>query len=123
MKKQTISSLTKKISSGWHHFNIRQRIHRDFEPFPHPKKLIRFIDKAIFFVGIAGPIMTLPQLNKIWIERNATGVSLVSWTAYALISLCWLTYGIVHDVKPIIVTYAAWFLIESTIVIGIIKFG
>ena len=113
----------KKQSSALHHYHIRKRIHKNFEPFPHPKRLIRFIDKAIFFVGIAGPIMTLPQLSKIWIERNATGVSLASWSAYALISLCWLTYGIVHNVKPIIVTYAAWFLIETCIVIGVIRFG
>lgn len=81
------------------------------------------MDKAIFFVGIAGPIMTIPQFTKIWIEKNAAGVSLTSWSAYAIISLCWLTYGIVHNEKPIIVTYASWFIIETCIVIGIIRFG
>lgn len=31
--------------------------HKDFK---------KFMDKAIYFVGISGPVMTIPQVYKIW---------------------------------------------------------
>jgi len=57
---------------GLHHYHKRKR-----EKFPVSHKWKRFMDKAIYGVGIFGPLMTLPQIGKIWIEKNASGVSLL----------------------------------------------
>jgi len=37
------------------------------EPYPHPNKWKRLMDKLIYFAGVLGPIMTIPQLSKIWV--------------------------------------------------------
>lgn len=67
--------------------------------------------------------MTIPQLTKIWVEKNASGVSAVSWGAYLVTAIFWLLYGILHKEKPIIFTYSAWIVLEILIVIGTITYG
>ena len=105
---------------GLHHFHRRKRIHKKHEPYPHPDKWKNFMDKAIYLVGIFGPIMTIPQVMKIWFERDISGVSAVSWASYLFIAIFWLTYGIMHKEKPIIIVYTGWIVMELLIVIGIL---
>ena len=107
-------------TDGLHHFHTRKRIHQDHEPYPHPHKWKKLMDKAIYVVGIFGPIMTIPQIYKIWFQQNASGVSAISWSAYLLASVFWLMYGIMHKEKPIIFTYSIWILLDIFVVIGAI---
>jgi uncharacterized protein with PQ loop repeat len=78
----------------------------------------RFLNKAIYVVGLSSPIMTLPQLYNIWIDQNATGVSSVTWGWYIIVSTFWIFYGIAHKEKPIIVISIAWVVVEALVVIG-----
>ncbi len=110
-------------SKGLHHFHQRKRVHQKKESYPPPNKWKRFLDKSIYIVGIAGPLMTLPQLFKIWIEKNAAGVSAASWIAYLVCAIFWVIYGVAHKEKPIIFTYATWIFLEILIVIGVFLYG
>ena len=110
-------------SHGLHHFHRRKRIHQKHEKYPHPNKWKGIMDKLIFVVGVAGPIVTLPQILKIWIEQNATGVSVVSWIAYLILATFWLIYGIMHKEKPIIVAYTGWIIAELLVIIGTFIYG
>lgn len=103
---------------GLHHFQLRKRIHEGLEAYPHPDKFKRVIDKLIFFVGLVGPIMTIPQVTNIWIDKNAAGVSLITWSTYVVTSIFWLMYGISHKEKPIIVTYTAWLFLDASVAVG-----
>jgi len=78
------------------------------------------MDQAIYLVGLLGPILTLPQVMIIWVQQNASGVSLVSWIAYLVTACFWLTYGIMHKEKPIIFTNSIWIMLDILIIIGII---
>jgi uncharacterized protein with PQ loop repeat len=104
---------------GWHHFHKRKRIHEKHEPYPHPDKLKNMMDKMIYVVGIMGPIMAIPQLFMIWVEKNTLGVSPITWSAFLVIGIFWLSYGVVHKAKPIITTYIGWIIMDTLIVIGI----
>lgn len=110
-------------SQGLHHFHKRKRIYVKHEPYPHPDKWKRVMDKLIYIVGIFGPIMTIPQLTIIWIEKNAGGVSLISWSSYLVIAVFWITYGIMHKEKPIIFANCLWILLEIFIIIGVLLYG
>ena len=81
------------------------------------------MDEAIYAVGVFSPIMTVPQLIKIWFDRNASGISVVSWSAYLFESLFWLAYGILHAEHPIIFTSVVWIVLEILIIIGTVIFG
>ena len=103
---------------GLHHFHRRKRIYINHEPYPHPDKWKRLMDKLIYFVALVGPIMTLPQVIKIWIEKNAAGISIITWFAYAVTSVFWIIYGLMHKEKPIIFTSVLLLLLNIIIVIG-----
>ena len=104
---------------GLYHFHKRKRIHQGYESHHHPEISKRLIDKLIYVVAVLGPIMTIPQLIKIWVDKNAAGVSVLSWSSYLVIAIFWLIYGIVHKEKPLIITYTLWIILEAFIVIGV----
>ncbi|MBN2330617.1 MAG: hypothetical protein JXC85_02280 [Candidatus Aenigmarchaeota archaeon] len=104
---------------GLHHFHKRKRIYQYHEPYPHPNKLKNAMDKLIYVVGIAGPVMAIPQLLKIWVEKNVSGVSGITWFAFLIIAIFWMMYGILHREKPIILTYAAWLIMDILIITGL----
>ena len=110
-------------SHGLHHFHKRKRIHQKLEPYPHPHKWKRFMDNAVYAVGVFGPVMTLPQVATVWLEKNASGLSLISWIAYLLTAVFWFIYGIMHKEKPIIFTYGIWIVLDLLIVIGVLMYG
>lgn len=110
-------------SGAFHHYHIRKRIHLKHEPFPHPDKAKRLFDKFIYAVVILGPIMNLPQLLRIWLQKNASGVSLVSWASFSVFSLIWLCYGIIHKEKPIIFMNFALMIMQALIAVGVILYG
>ena len=102
--------------------NSKQK-YKEYEPYPHPEKWKRKLDKSIYTVSVIGLAMTIPQITKIWIEHNASGVSLIAWSTYVFTAFVWLMYGIAHKEKPIILTNIAWIFVNVIIVIGIIMYG
>lgn len=105
-----------------HHYHRRKRIHEKHEPYPHPNKLKNMVDKLIYVVGIGGIIMMLPQLYKIWIEKNASGISVISFTGFVVANIFWLLYGILHREQPIIILYTLWIILNSLVVVGTILY-
>ncbi len=83
----------------------------------------KLIDNLIYIAGILSPIITIPQLTTIWIQKNAAGVSIISWTSYLLVAFFWLIYGVIHKYKPLIFTYAIWIVLDALIVIGTFLYG
>ena len=108
---------------GLHHFHRRKRIYLNHEPYPHPNKWKRLMDKLIYVVGIIGPIMTIPQVTKIWIEKNAGGISLIVWITYTITSAIWTVYGVMHKEKLIIFSSSMLFIMNLLIVIGALIYG
>ncbi len=108
---------------GMHHLSLRKRVHQKREKYPSEKKKIRVLDKLIYVVGILGPVMSIPQIIKIFYLKNADGVSLITYAILTIFSFVWLYYGIVHKEKPIIANSGLWVIAEVLILIGIILYG
>jgi uncharacterized protein with PQ loop repeat len=108
---------------GMHHFQKRKRIYQEHEPYPHPNKWKRTVDTLIYPIVMFGPVMTIPQLWNIWIDKNAAGVSAISWGAYMVTSTFWLIYGIMHKEKPIIFSSCLWIILQALIVLGTLMYG
>ncbi len=102
---------------GTHHFQIRKRLDKNLKKDSF-NKWENFFDGFIYFIAVFGPIMTLPQIYKIWIEQNAIGVSAITWSAYIVSSAFWFIYGVAHKDKPIIFTQIIWIVLDIIIVIG-----
>ncbi|MBU1019461.1 hypothetical protein KJ764_05845 [Patescibacteria group bacterium] len=110
-------------SIGKHHQHTRERIYRKFEQYPHPNKWKNLLDRVILLIGILGPIITMPQLLKIWISQDAGGLSLMTWTTWIFIDSIWILYGFVHKVVPIILSHSAYMLVQTGVVIGILLYS
>lgn len=75
-------------------------------------------DKFIYLVAILGPLVNLPQLFKVWIEKDSSGVSVISWFGFSLISIFWLIYGFIHKDKHIIIMNVLLVVLQIIIAIG-----
>ncbi len=84
------------------------------------KKLVSFIDRCIYALGGFGVVVVIPQLVQIWIHHNVQGVSLVTWLGFAVGTLFWLAYGILHQERPIITANLAALIANLLIVVGLL---
>mgnify|MGYP002826002931 CR=1 FL=1 len=106
-----------------HHIHRRKRLHQKLEKYPHKNKWINFLDKLLLIVAIIGPLMTLPQIFKIYYLKSAAGVSILTWSLYSVFNVPWLIYGIVHREKPIIIAYSGWIITNLIVIIGTLLYG
>ncbi|MFC2143606.1 hypothetical protein ACFLQN_04375 [Candidatus Aenigmatarchaeota archaeon] len=108
---------------GRYHLEKRKRMRLKREKYPHPNKWKNLVDKLVYVAGVISLIMTLPQVTIIWINQDVSGVSILSWLSYLFVGIVWLTYGILHKEKSIIVTYALWIVMEVFIIVGIVLYS
>jgi uncharacterized protein with PQ loop repeat len=106
-----------------HHVHKRKRAHQKMEPYPHPDKWKRAFDNLVLAVAFLGVVMTVPQAAKIWLEKDASGVSLISWVTYLLGAVFWTLYGFVHREKTIITIYALLSVVNAIVVVGTVLYG
>jgi uncharacterized protein with PQ loop repeat len=103
-----------------HHIHRRKRGAKNLEPYPSRNRRIWLLDKAAVAAGILGPLMTLPQIWQIFYFHNAAGVSVLSWTAFGLLDIPFILYGLVHKDKLILTTYILWCTANLTVAVGAI---
>jgi uncharacterized protein with PQ loop repeat len=112
-----------RMGGGIHHLHKRIRVHEQLQEFPHPNKWINRLDKLLLVIAAIGPIMNIPQAIQIFATKNASGLSLLSYASFTFFDIFWLTYGIVHKEKPIILAYTLWLVTNIVVVSGIIIYG
>lgn len=86
------------------------------------KATTSLIDILVYIAIIVSPALTLPQVYSIWVEGQK-GVSLISWEAYLIAAIIWLLYGLKHQDKPIIVVQTIWIILDTMIIIGVMRLG
>ena len=103
--------------------NHQYIIHEKHEKCSHSDKLRKIVDKIILAIAIVGPISHIPQLIKIWYYKNATGVSVISWSAFSIMSFFWLIYGILHKDRPIVIMFSILTVVQAMVAIGAVLYG
>jgi len=81
------------------------------------------IDHMMVGVAFISPLTALPQVYEIFVNQQASGVSLVSWIMYLCLGLISLSYGLVHKLRPIIITQLLWSIMDILIIVGIVMYG
>ncbi|MFH1403520.1 MAG: SemiSWEET family transporter [Candidatus Altiarchaeota archaeon] len=82
------------------------------------EKLLHSFERIIIYLAVVSPLANIPQLLRIWVGKNASGVSALSWTLFALLSLIWLAYGILKKDRPIAVMFLLLVILQSSIALG-----
>lgn len=88
----------------------------------YSKKTVALIDSLMGVVAVIHPLTATPQVYEIYSTQNVTGVSLLTWFGFMLLGFVFLAYGIVHNLKPIILTQTLWFAVDFAIVIGVLLY-
>ena len=81
------------------------------------------IDELIYIVAFIGPLMTIPQVTTIWLERKVEGISIITWSSYGVLAIFWISYGLIHKERPIILANFLFLFVNTTIVIGVLIFN
>ena len=82
----------------------------------------RIIDRLVLFIAFLAPLVEIPQLIKIYMDKSAADVSLITWGLFVVFGFPWLVYGMIHKEKPVVILYSLWIIIDSIIVIGILMY-
>ena len=85
--------------------------------------MVRMLDGLVLAVGIIAPLMTIPQILKIYVLHSASGVSVLTWGAYAFFDIPWIIYGLVHHSRPITTTYILWCIMNLMVACGSVAYG
>ncbi|MCA9342591.1 hypothetical protein KC950_01080 [Candidatus Saccharibacteria bacterium] len=88
-----------------------------------PKNKETWIDKAVLIAAIGYPLMTIPQIIKIYESQSAEDLSLLSFGFYMLFEFLFFIYGLKHKLPPIIITGLLWFAMYILVIIGILLYG
>ncbi len=107
------------MNLGHRHQSLRRRVLQPKNLKSTP--LIKSVDSLVYIVSILSLLFTLDQVRIVWIENNASGVSLLSWIFYAISSLVWLFYGILHKEKIVTITNLLWVVFSLFVVVGILS--
>ena len=76
-------------------------------------------DDSMYLIALVTPILTIPQLLLVWMQRETAGVSLITWGSYAAMSGVWLIYGILHKQKQLVLSQVLLFVLGFGVVLGV----
>jgi uncharacterized protein with PQ loop repeat len=76
----------------------------------------------MYVVAFAAPFFTVPQFVEIWTTKNTSGLSLVTWAAYTVVSFLWLLYWKEHEEKWILISQSLIVLLNAGILAGILLY-
>jgi len=83
------------------------------------KKELVVFDHLITFASFVYPLMALPQVIEVY-SGDVEGVSAVSWVGFLLFSIMFFIYGMIHKIKPMIISNAIWILTDGMVVVGLL---
>lgn len=86
------------------------------------KKKTKVVDHCMMGASIVHPLTAMPQVYQIYATQNASGVSLLTWVGFMLLGIIFLAYGILHKIRPMIVSQILWFTVDFLIVLGILLY-
>ncbi len=81
------------------------------------------LEKVLPLLSVFTMLMTVPQVWTIWVDGDASGVSLLSWGAYLLSACLWFVYGLRKGDKMIYVACIGWVLLDAAVVAGVLLRG
>ncbi len=64
----------------------------------------------------------IPQALTIWSNKSAANVSLITWIFFMLADIAWISYGVRNKIRPLIFGHSFYFVVESTVVLGILLY-
>lgn len=81
------------------------------------------MNRILGAMSIVTMLMTIPQIVTIWIDHQAAGVSVLSWSAYLVAAVLWFFHGLQQRDKNIYWPCVGWIVLDSAIIVGVLVYG
>lgn len=107
---------------GFHHLRARARLSGGLEPFPSQDARKRFLDYLMYGVGIFAPLALLPQIHQLYGTRDASGLSVVTWSLICCVNALWALYGLAHKDTQLFMANVLMMLFNLAILTGILLY-
>lgn len=78
------------------------------------------LERVLNVFSIGTMLLTIPQVVTVWFSHNASGVSLVSWSAYLASAVLWFVHGVKKRDASIWVACIGWIVLDAAVVVGIV---
>ena len=82
------------------------------------KRQLNAFDKIAVIAAFAYPLTGVPQVISV-LQGQTSGISLPSWYGFIIFAVFFLVYGVVHRIKPMVITNALWLLVDGLVVAGV----
>ena|SRR5689334_6345518 len=79
--------------------------------------------RLLGFMSAVTMAMTIPQVWVIWVNHEAAGVSLLSWSAYFLSALLWFGHGLREHDRNIYLACIGWLVLDAAVIAGVLMYG
>lgn len=79
-----------------------------------------WLEKVLPALSLFTMAMTVPQVWAVWVEKNTSGVSLLSWGAYLVSALLWFFHGLRKRDPTIWVACIGWIALDAAVVVGVL---
>lgn len=83
----------------------------------------KITERIALIAGVFQPLMTIPQVWKVYTTHSVAGLSIITWVGYCVLGLAFLAYGLAHHLKPVWITQILWFTLQMSVVVGILIYG
>jgi len=86
------------------------------------KKVRSWFDYFMYGIAMATPLVLLPQVFKLFSDKNVVGLSIDTWFLLGCLNMFWIVYGLVHREPPIYIGNFLVGILNFIIVYGIILY-
>lgn len=86
----------------------------------HKEKWKRVFHRIAYLAGLAASLATIPQIIKVWVEKDTSGVSVLTWSFYLIIAVILVIYGRIHKERLMVIMYILLTIAEALIIVGVI---
>lgn len=83
----------------------------------------KLLDRVIFAVALVSPVMTIPQIWKIYSSHEAVGLSFPTFAAYAGTAVFWYVYSARRRDTVVMLHATASLLAYGAVAVGIALYG
>ena len=81
------------------------------------------VEKLVNVVIFVYPLTAVPQIVKIWVHKNATGVSALTWLLFLVMIIPLILYSIIQKEKKLTFMWGTWSIIYVVVIVGTLLYG
>ena len=89
----------------------------------HASRLDKTLRTALGGMSVFTMVMTIPQVLTIWIAHQASGVSILSWSAYFVAAVLWFYFGMHQRDWNVYLPCLGWMVLDAAVILGTFVYG